>query len=175
MDRDGRGFAIAALLALGAAALAFAWWPGPWPNPLPPGPLRPALALPRLRATAGAVDAAARRGDVAAFAAATTDGHRTDLARRLRAVDRELDGATLRALGAEGGQAAWLERPLLAGEVRGNRIVVAVARDGGEGAQVLAFVWDGLRLAFDGSHHAVGVADAATAATRIAASFAADR
>ncbi len=73
----------------------------------------------------------------------------------------------MRALGADGAQAEWLDGRLLAGEVRGDRVVVAVARPAGDGAQVLAFVWDGQRLRFDGSFHAVGVRDAVAAAAAV--------
>lgn len=170
MAGDGRGLLATALVAVGAAAAVFACLPATGPNPLPQGALEPQSALPRLRLAAGAVDAACGRGDLRAFADATTAAHREDLQRRLQPLDRTLDGTTLRALGG-GAQADWLGRPLLAGEVRGDRVVVAVARPFGDGAQVLAFVWNGRRLCFDGSHHAVGVTDAASAAARVALAF----
>lgn len=164
MASDRRGFLVTALLAFGAAALVFAWYPAVWPNPLPQGAVRAGQSVPRLRAAAVAVDAACGRGDLAAFAEATTSAHRDDLQRQLLPLDRVLDAATLRELSTDGALAEWLDAPLLAGEVRGDRVVVAVARPGRDGAQVLAFVWDGRRLRFDGAHHAVGVRDAATAA-----------
>jgi len=130
----------------------------------------PAAAGCRARRRLGAAPAR-RRVDLAAFAETTTSAHRDDLQRKLATLDRALDGKTLRALGADGAQAEWLDRPLLAGEVRGDRVVVAVARPGGEGAQVLAFVWDGRRLRFDGSFHAVGVHDASAAAAAVGAAM----
>jgi hypothetical protein len=175
MAREARGLAVTALVSFGAAAAVFAWLPATWPNPLPQGTVRAEGGVPKLRAAAVAVDAACVRGDLAAFAEATTTSHRDELQRRLATLDRALDADTLRALGADGAQVEWLDRPLLAGEVRGDRIVIAVARPGGDGAQVLAFVWDGRRLRFDGSYHAVGVLDATVAAARVAAGFATRR
>lgn len=171
MASDRRGLLVTALVAFGAAAAVFAWVPAVWPNPLPEGTVPPGR-LPQLRAAAVAVDAACARGDLRAFAAATTPAHRDDLQRRLATLDRALDADTLRALGADVAQAEWLDRPLLAGEVRGDRIVLAVARPAGDGAQVLAFAWDGQRLRFDGSYHAVGVRTRAAAAAAVAAGFA---
>jgi hypothetical protein len=175
MGLERRGLLVTALVAVGGAAAVFAWLPAAWPNPWPQGPVSAAHALPRLRGAASAVDAACARGDLAAFAAATTAAHRTGLQRRLAALDRPLDAATLRALGADAALTQWLELPWLAGEVRGERIVIAVARPGGDGAQLLAFVWDGRRLCFDGSRHAPGVHTAAAAAARVATSFDAGR
>lgn len=172
MATDGRGLGLTALVAVGAAAAVFACLPSVCPNPLPEGSLAPA-ALPQLRRVAAALDAACARGDLGAFVTATTDSHRDELRRRLLPLDLALDGATLRAFGADGALAAWLDRPLLAGAVRGDRIVVAVLRSNGDGAQVLAFVWNGQRLCFDGSCHAVAVTDRAGAALRVAAGLAA--
>ncbi|MFN7590756.1 MAG: hypothetical protein ACK5UQ_19925, partial [Planctomycetota bacterium] len=67
-------------MSLGLAALVFAWLPGAWPNPLPEGRIADPGAVVALRRAAAAVDAACQRGDVQAFAAATTEAHRQDFA-----------------------------------------------------------------------------------------------
>lgn len=175
MASDRQGLLVTALVAFGAAAAVFAWLPATWPNPLPQGIVRPATPLLELRRAAVAVDAACVRGDLRAFVEATTPQHRDDLQRRLAVLDRVLDADTLRALGADGSPAHWFARPMLAGEVRGDRAVIAVARAGGDGAQVLTFVWTGQRLRFDGSYHAVGVTAPAAAAARVAATLDAAR
>lgn len=162
-ERERRGWLATVLAALGATALVFALVPPTWPNPLPQGPVQQAQALPRLRAAAAAVDAACSRGDLAAFASATTASHRSELLRRLQAFDRRLDAATLRALSADASLLPWLERPLLAGEVRGDRIALVFARPDGFGAQLLTFAWDGRRLCFDGGRQLVGTIDPAEA------------
>src|SRR5262245_61880184 len=119
MARDATGLLITSLVAFGAAALVMAWTPAAWPNPLPQGALPRAQPVPTLRAAAVAVDAACARGDLVAFASATTAAHRVGIERRLAAVERPLDAGTLRALHAEGALAPWLDGPVLAGEVRG--------------------------------------------------------
>ena len=50
--------------------------------------------------------------------------------------------------------AAILDMPVLASEVRGPRAALAVRRPGGDGAQVLEFVWDGRQLRLHDSRHA---------------------
>lgn len=171
MGLDRGGWLATALFAFGAAALVLALVPAAWPNPLPQGDVAPADALPKLREAATAVDAACSRGDLAAFANATTAQHRADLQQRLAALQLPLDSATLRELAVDAALTPWLDQPLLAGEVRGDRVVVAFARPGGDGAQCLAFVWSGRGWRFDGARHAVGVGTAAGAATWLCASW----
>lgn len=160
MASERRGLGLTICTSLGLAALVFAWLPGPWPNPLPAGPLTDAAALERLRAAAASVDAACAQGDVAGFTEATTPAMRQQLAGRLRATERRIDAGTLRELAAVAPWAPWLRLPVLAAEVRGDRAAVAVERPGGEGAQVLQFVWDGQRFRGDGTHQASAVQDA---------------
>lgn len=157
-----RGWAATVCVAAGAAALVFAAVPAVWPVPVPEGPAGPAL-LPGLVASAAAVDAACARGDTTAFAAATTAAHRRTLARHLAVLDQTLDAAALRALAARP-QVDWLAAEPLAGTVRGNRSAVVVPRADGQGAQVLAFEWDGQRWRLDDCRHVRAVQDAATAA-----------
>lgn len=169
MIRDPRSMVATALLAVGAAALVFAWTPGAWPNPLPDGPVGSADAVRQLAETTSAVAEACARGDVPAFAAATTGEHRERVARRLAAVDGVLDGATLQTFGAEAGRIDWCAQPLLAGEVRGVRTAIAVARPDGDGAQLLSFVWDGRRMRFDGARHAPSARSPAAARAAVEA------
>lgn len=168
------GLAIAALLGSGAAALVLACVPATWPNPLPDGPLDVPALLPLCDA-ARAVDAACERGDRAAFAAATTDQHRARLSRQLSVVDRDLDAATLQALGGAQKQADWLGQPLLSGLVRGRRSAIAVQRPGNDGAQVLSFVWDGKHLLLDESVHVASVRSRSAADVAVADAVAARR
>ncbi|MCC7398979.1 MAG: hypothetical protein IT455_18075 [Planctomycetes bacterium] len=163
MASDRRGLWVTVCTSLGLAALAFAWLPGPWPNPLPEGALADEPALSRLRAAAASVDAACAAGDVGGFTAATTAAMRQQLAGRLRATERRLDAATLRELATAAPWTPWLQLPVLALEVRGDRAAVAVERPAGEGAQVLQFVWDGQRFCCDGTHQASAVRDASGA------------
>jgi hypothetical protein len=153
-----RNFWVVVCLALGGGALTFAFLPGQWPVPVADGAFEPAVVLPSLRAAAAAVDAACARGDGAAFAAVTTSAHRDELVGRLAALDRQLDAATLHELAGQS-VGDWLQQPTWAGVVRGSRTVVAVGRPGGDGAQLLAFEWDGRRWRFDGSHHQRSVRD----------------
>jgi hypothetical protein len=155
---------------VGAAGVVFGFLPGAWPNPLPQGPLDAEGSVLRLWAAASAVDAACTRGDVAAFSAVVTDAWRERLGRELGVVDRPLDSALLRDLGARRGldYREWLARPLLAGEVRGPRAAVAVQRPAGDGAQVLSFVWDGHVLRLDDSRHSPQVRSPAMARAAVA-------
>ncbi|MEO6593960.1 MAG: hypothetical protein ABIP94_04330, partial [Planctomycetota bacterium] len=100
-----RGLLVTVCLSVGAAAAVLAWLPAGWPNPLAQGALDVERAVPQLRAAAAAVDAACVRGDLLAFGEVTTAEHRDELVRRLRAVDRPLDGEALRELGDVAGQA----------------------------------------------------------------------
>ena len=167
-----RGWWAVALSAIGIAALVFPWLPGPWPNPLPQGELdfaAPAVVH-SLRDAAAAVDAACVQGDLAAFTAAVTPEHRAALDQSLGPLDRVLDAAALRELGAE--RAEWLDADGLAGVVVGERAAIAVRRPEGDGAQVLKFQWDGQRLRFDGSLRAAAVRDAAAAQAAVEAAVA---
>lgn len=157
MPNDRRGVLLTAIVSLGAAALVFGFLPGAWPNPLPQGPIEDPRLVPSLAAAVDAVAAACDGGDLRAFDAAVTSAHRERLQRQLSVVEGALDQRTLRALGDQTRRIDWLAQPLLAGEVRGARAVVAVQRPADDGAQVLGFVWDGHRMRFDGSHHATGV------------------
>lgn len=163
MAIERRGILLTVLVSLGAAAVVFGLLPGPWPNPLPEGPLAGAPAVERLRGAAAVVDAACAAGDVQAFEAATTSAMRQQLAGRLRAGERTLDAGTLRELAPTRPWSTWLEQPILAGQVHGVRAAVAVQRPQGDGAQVLEFVWDGHHLRCDGTRHATAVRDAAAA------------
>lgn len=164
----GRGWLVTILCGLGAGALAFGLAPGRWPNPLRDGTTLAPDDLRELAAAAGAVEAACARGDVEGYAAATTAAHRQRLQRQLAVVDGVLDGGTLRALGSAHGRIDWLQQPLLAGHVHGTRVAIAVARPEGDGCQLLAFVWDGRRLQFDGSRHLPAVRSPAAAAAAVA-------
>jgi hypothetical protein len=139
--------------ALGAAALVFAFLPGAWPNPLPAGDLLGPAAWQPLRAAAVAVDAACQRGDLAAFAAATTSEHRDALQQALDAVDRALDRRALLELARVHTLAAWFDQPVLGGRVVGNRAALVLARSGEAGGQLLAFAWDGQRLRLAACRH----------------------
>lgn len=150
-------------VSLGLAALVFAWLPGDWPNPLPQGRLLEPGATVALRRAAAAVDAACQRGDVEAFAAATTDSHRRDFAQTLQTLERAIEPRTLREIGARTSQARWLDEQALAARVLGRRVAVAVRRSDGAGAQVVSFVWDGHQFRFDGSVHVRGAVDATRA------------
>lgn len=147
-----------AAVALAAAAVLFGFLPGSWPNPLPQGSRLESQGLQQLRTAALAVDAACARGDLAAFAARVTSDHRSALERQFAAVDQQLDGHALRELwrGRRQRYGDWLAQPLLAGEVRGRTIAVAVPRPDGDGAQLLAFDWDGRALRLAECRHAVG-------------------
>jgi hypothetical protein len=132
------------------------WW-GATAARVPPNPLLHGAAdgsgvVPALAAAVRAADAAAAAGDLAAFVVAVTPELRARLAQQLQLYDRALDGTALRALPA---QAGWLEAPLLAHAVDGDRAAVALARPDERGAQVLSFAWDGQVLRFDGSIHAI--------------------
>lgn len=163
-----RSFFCVLCLSLGGSALTFACLPGAWPVPVADGVFEPAVVLPSLRASAAAVDAACARGDSAAFAAATTDAHRAELDSRLAAVDRKLDAATLHEM-ADQSLGDWMQQPTWAGVVRGGRTVVAVGRPEGDGAQLLAFEWDGRRWRFDGSQHQRSVRNASAAMAAVEA------
>jgi len=166
-----KSLAITACLSLGAAGLVLAFLGGAWPNPLPQGPLDDERSLLRIWAAGAAVDAACSRGDLGAFADAVTPALRERLAQRLAAVDRPLDGTALRELG-RGRQRPYAEllvQPLLAGEVRGEHVVVAVRRPERDGAQVLTFVWDGRTLRLDDSRHEPAVQTTARARTAVEA------
>ncbi|MBL8724144.1 MAG: hypothetical protein JNK49_08860 [Planctomycetes bacterium] len=154
-----RSLWLTAALALGAAAATFGFLPGAWPNPLPEGDALDDAARGRLGALVATVDAACAKGDVAAFTAAVTQEHRAALVQQLGAVERSLDGATLRELRAARPQSYedWLAQPMWACEVRGPRIAIAVQRPRGDGAQLMAFVWDGRALRLDASRHLAGV------------------
>ena len=156
------------LAALGLAAIVLALAPSAWPNPLVrDGAVVEARVVPTLRTAAQAVDAACRRGDAVAFAALTSASYRAQLERRLEAFDVRLDGQTLRRAVIDGGYADWLrrDRVLLATVADASRIAVAVDRgvdERGEpdGAQMLAFAWDGEQFVLDEVRHAPRVVDA---------------
>lgn len=142
-----------AAAALTAAAVVFGFLPGPWPNPLPEGPIESQDSVLRLWAAAAAVDSACAKGDVAAFDAVVTPAHRRRLERQLATLDRRLDGTALQALQRDRAcdYNELLVQPVLAGEVRGDRAVVVVRRPKRDGSQVLSFVWDGRALRLDDS------------------------
>ncbi len=175
MVRDLRGLCVTACFAIGAAAAVFPFLPGPWPNPLREGPVAHADDVQRLAATNAAVADACHRGDVGAFEAATTSAHRQKLARGLAAVDAVLDPRTLHGIGEAVGLCDWYALPMLAGEVRGNRAIVVIARPRGDGAQMLSYVWDGRRLRFDGGRHLPSARTTDAARGALAAEFAAER
>lgn len=167
---NSRSYLLTSFAALGAAAVVFAFLPGAWPNPLPQGPLETEGGVLRLWAAAAEVDAACQRGDVAAFDAMVTPAHRDRLQRQLAAVDRSLDAEALRSfsLDRERAYSELLVQPLLAGEVHGPRAVVAVQRANKDGAQLLAFVWDGHVWRLDDSFHEVAVRTPANARAAVA-------
>ncbi len=145
------------LVALGAAAIVLAWAPSAWPNPLADGEgMIKNEGVPVLADAAAAVDAACREGDGNAFAQATTASYRQNLERRLGAVEADLNGQTLQAMGRAGADySSWFEKPVLATHVSGNSAGVVVKRDGrGTGAQVLVFTWNGGQFLLDDSRHA---------------------
>jgi len=162
--RIDRGWVATILLSLGAAAVVMAA-PAAWPQPFADGPIDPEQVLPPLRAAAAAVDAACARGSAGDFAAVTTAAHRRDLDRSLQVFDRAADGALLRELGRRQLAGRWLDGAPLAAHVRSGRLVLAMRREGGDGAQLVAFVWDGRTWLFDGTRQLplVEVADAAAA------------
>ena len=170
MASDRRGLWLTSLLALGAAGVVFGFLPGPWPNPLPQGKLDTEGSVLRLWAAASAVDAACTLGDVEAFGGLVTLQHRERLARELSVVDRPLDSASLRDLSTRRGMdySEWMVRPLVAGEVLGQRAVVAVQRPEGDGVQVLSFVWDGRVMRLDDSRHRAQVNSPAMARAEVA-------
>ncbi len=170
MRRDRSGWWSTVCLALGGAGIVLGA-ETTWPNPLADARLSDAQTLLRLRAAAAAIDAACRDGDLAAFAACTTTGHQRRLARALAAVDRRLDETTLVAIAGEQPYGDLLRGRPLAGEVRGDRAVVAVARPRGDGAQLVEFVWDGRRLRLDESRHARSVHDPAAARAAVDAAL----
>lgn len=172
MGSERRGLLVTIVLSLGAAAVVFALLPGAWPSPLRDGPVVSPTDLGTLAKATTAVADACERGDLGAFAEATTAAHRDRMARRLAAVDGVLDGRTLRAIGAEVLRQDWLAQPLLAGRVLGRHTVVAVARPDGEGAQVLSFLWDGRRMRFDGGVHVPQATTAVLAEVAVAAALA---
>jgi hypothetical protein len=157
-----RGWVVTICLSLGAAAVVFGL-PAAWPQPVADGPVDPGAALPQLRQAAAAVDAACGRGDVAEFAALTTAAHRRELDHSLQALDRQPDADTLRDLGRQGPLTGWLDGQPLAAHARAGRLVLALARADGGGAQMVAFVWDGRRWQFDGAHQAPAVTTVAAA------------
>lgn len=167
---SSRGLGWTVVVALGAAAAVFGFLPGQWPNPLPEGPVAGDRDLLRLWAAAVDVDDACARGDVVAFDATVTRDHRERLARELAAIDRPLDAAALKELSTDRERAysELLVQPLLAGEVRGKRAVVAVQRPGRDGAQLLTFWWDGWRLRLHDSRHAAAVRTPAHARAAVA-------
>jgi len=167
------GFATTALLAIGAAGVTFACLPGAWPSPLSSGPIAPTADVQPLTAAVRSVAEACARGDLGAFEAATTRSHRDRLERNLAAVDGVLDGKTLRALGEEQARTDSWSLPRLAGEVRGTRALVVVARPDGAGASLLSFVWNGHTMLFDGTTHLPTVRDAAAARAALDRAFAA--
>jgi len=165
-----RSLGVTVLLALGAAAAVIGYAPGPWPNPLPQGELDSERSLLRLWAAATAVDTACRAGDVQRFAAVVTAQHRENLQRQLAAVDQTLDASTLRALGRQRvhDHGIMLAQPLVAGEVRGRRAVVAVEHPKGAGVQLLAFEWDGRVLRLDDSRPVPAAQSVAAARAAVA-------
>lgn len=172
-----RSLLVTVSASLGAAALVFGLLPGPWPNPLPQGPLETEGDVLRLWAAAAAVDAACFRGDVEAFDATVTPALRERLQKELAAVDRPLDSAALRDLSTERDRAygEQLVQPFLAGMVRGQRAVVAVQRPRQDGAQVLSFLWDGHTLRLDESVHVASVRTPAHARAFVADAVASRR
>ncbi len=156
--------------SLGAAAVVFGFLPGAWPNPLPQGPVEEEGSVLRLWAAAVVVDSACHRGDLEAFDASVTPAHRERLTRQLATLDRPLDAETLRgfSLDRERAYSEMLVQPLLAGEVRGKRAVIAVLRPSKDGAQLLSFLWAGHVLRLDDSHHATGVRTPAHARAAVA-------
>lgn len=165
-----RSLLTTALLSLGAAGLVFACLPGAWPNPLPEGPIDAEYDVLQLWAAAAAVDAACYRGDIAAFDAVVTPAHRQRLQQQLAAFDRTLDGATLRdfSLDRDRDYSEMLNQPVLAGEVFGKRAAIVVQRPGGDGAQLLSFLWDGKVLRLDDSRHVTAVRSKANARAAVA-------
>jgi hypothetical protein len=165
-----RSLGVTILLALGAAAAVLGFAPGAWPNPLPEGELDSERSLLRLWAAATAVDSACRAGDLQQFAAVVTPNHRDTLRRQLAAVDQDLDAAALRALGRQRSHdyGMLLTQPLLAGQVRGQRAVVAVQHPAGAGAQLLAFAWDGQVLRLDESRPLPAVTSVSAAQAAVA-------
>jgi|JRYL01.1.fsa_nt_gb hypothetical protein len=155
-----------------AVALAAGWWAvrSDALQPLPPsdGPVTE-RALGTVRAAAAAVDAACQTGDLAAFAARTTAAHRARLDQRLALLDRRLDAETLAAQAVAGHYRTVLDRAPWAGAAAAGRVVVAVPRPAGDGAQVLVFEWDGERLRLDASWHQPTVRDAPAASAAVEA------
>jgi hypothetical protein len=159
------------LAAIGFAAIVLALVPSAWPNPLVrDGAVVEARVVPTLRTAAQAVDAACRRGDAAAFSALTSDAYREKLTARLAAFDVELDAQVLRRVVIERGYADWLrrDRPVLATAAREGWVAVAIDRGVDEagahdGAQVLAFAWDGEQFVLDEVRHAARVRNAEVA------------
>lgn len=150
-----------ALVAVGAGLLVFPFLPGAWPNPLAAGTELSAAGLQQLRAAAARVDAACAGGDVVALCAAISPAHRERLEKQLRAVDRGLDTATVRAWAAQRtlSYGDLLEQPLLASEVRENQVALVVRRADG-GTQLVQFLWDGHALRLDDCREAVDAASA---------------
>lgn len=167
-----RGWTTTVCVSLGLAALVFAWLPGAWPNPLPEGRIADLGAVVALRRAAAAVDAACQRGDVQAFAAATTEAHRQEFAQTLQTIDRRIEPRTLREIGARSSQLRWFDAEALAARVRGPRVAIAVRRPDGAGAQVLSFAWDGRQFRFDGSVQARQAVDAVGASAAVDAALA---
>lgn len=162
MRSDRSGWLLTVLVAFGAAALVLGARSAS-PSPLSEGEIVAGPTLGRLRAAAAAVDAACRGGDVDEFRERTTREHQQRLGRQLATFDRRLDAGSLQELIANETYGDLLLAEPLAGEVRGERAVVAVPRLRGEGAQVISFVWDGRRLQLDESTHSRAVVDARSA------------
>lgn len=147
------------LAAFGAAALVLAWVPSAWPNPLDGvTPSVRAERMPQLEGAAAAVDAACRDGNAKAFAQVTTASYRLGLEQRLDAVEATLTGQTLQAMAA-GAPAyrEWFQQPIWALEAVGSYAAVVVARQGGDGAQMLMFAWDGAQFRLDEVRHVIRV------------------
>jgi hypothetical protein len=159
MERSS--WALIACLAIGAAALVLGFIPGRWPNPLTVAATAPlAEKVSPLERAAASVDAACRKGDGVAFASHTTASYRQGLEERLALVDAALTDQTLIALSsASPGYFALLQRPVLALRASNSYAAVAVARQNGDGAQLLVFFWNGFQFCLDEIRHAPHVQD----------------
>ena len=79
-------------------------------------------------------------------------------------VDGKLDRETLRAMGESSPCSGYLEQPVWATLVDGVHAAIAVRREGGDGAQILVFAWDGRQFQLADMRHAVRVKTEVTAA-----------